>query len=515
MSEYSHRDLFLKKPRNHKASAINRLQNPRACACRFSPYVTLSYVWGDEQRRQKVGPNLPPTIEDAIHVTLKLGYQYLWVDRYCINQGNDSEEISQIQQMGSIYKNSEFTIIAAAGSDPCYGLPGVSRSRLPQAAVRFGQLELVNPGSVAATVLKHSQWSTRGWTFQEASLSKRRIVFTDEQVYYECNGMYSYESLNVPLEKMHGEGSQILDREYFTTNYRGNSGRIVIFPGEVGYEPLIIFDHISCFSRRTFTYPSDKLIGFLGILKEFETGPHRIRNIWGSPILPNGVDRSTPESYNVTEFLITMIWSCGAAKRIVSLPSWSWVGWDGALNTSDVRYTEGLDQARPATIAVELSTGQILDWSAFHDTYAEVNDLTKLSQFIHISCWTIPLTFTYEAGLRSFTQLLFRDGCRMPWNFSIYDSSFKSDSYTGILLVFHKDLKGIGKTRFMLIFAEVRGRMERVGGDWLSTAAGLYRDGEPVLERKETCPRNYAKGKVPKRGMVRGGMIIWCIPIRH
>ncbi|PQE29489.1 hypothetical protein CJF32_00003262 [Rutstroemia sp. NJR-2017a WRK4] len=299
------------------------------------PYVTLSYVWGVNQNPQdlhyskNLGHRLPPTIEDAIDVTLKLGYQYLWVDRYCINQqGTGNEAIIQIQQMDSIYKNSDFTIIAAAGSDPSYGLPGVSRSRLQQAVVRLGQLELVNPGSIANAVLQRSRWSTRGWTFQEAYLSKRRIVFTDEQVYYECNGMYSYESFNVPLQNMHDEGSQILEQRYFRSRGRHgpNVGKIIVFPGGVtegSYRPYVILDHIHDFSRRTFTYPSDKLIGFLGILKEFETWPHRVRNIWGSPISPES------ESYKVTDFLNSMIWLCREAKRIFSLPSWSWVGWTG------------------------------------------------------------------------------------------------------------------------------------------------------------------------------------------
>jgi hypothetical protein len=415
------------------------------------PYATLSYVWGDNQSppvySEQLGHSLPPTIEDAIHVTLKLGYRYLWVDRYCINQ-QGNEAISQIQQMGSIYRNSEFTIIAAAGSDPFYGLPGVSRSRLPQAAVRLGELQLVNPGSVAASVIEECRWSTRGWTFQEAYLSKRRIVFTDEQVYYECSGMYSYESLNLPLEKMHGEGDQILDQQYMKNSDGHNGGKIVLFPGGVGNQPLDIFNYIMSFSLRSFTYPSDKLMGFLGILKEFETGPHRVRNIWGSPILPT---QSTPDSYNVTNFLANMAWTCMFSDRIVSLPSWSWVGWDGQPSFRDGRNFQSLDQARPVTVDVELITGQVLDWNAFHNTYAKLNDFTKLSHFIHISGWTIPIITIPGKGPWCRTQLLFRDGCYMPLDFDTHDCSFRSDSYTGILLVYNENLN-ISKRVFMLNF---------------------------------------------------------------
>jgi hypothetical protein len=61
--------------------------------------------------------DLPDTIEDAITVTRNLGFQYLWIDRYCIDQQNEKEASAQIRQMDLVYKNAEITIIAAAGKD--------------------------------------------------------------------------------------------------------------------------------------------------------------------------------------------------------------------------------------------------------------------------------------------------------------------------------------------------------------------------------------------------------------
>jgi len=50
-------------------------------------YVALSYVWGkptleDTQQFSKLSKELPRTVEDSIEATLKLGYWYLWIDRY-------------------------------------------------------------------------------------------------------------------------------------------------------------------------------------------------------------------------------------------------------------------------------------------------------------------------------------------------------------------------------------------------------------------------------------------------
>ena len=94
-------------------------------------YVALSYVWGVAATSNAGFAHdvdnkiLPKVISDSILVVRALRYRYLWVDRYCVPQ--DEEQLKlQIENMGRIYKNAEFTIIAAAGDGPEYGLPGVS-----------------------------------------------------------------------------------------------------------------------------------------------------------------------------------------------------------------------------------------------------------------------------------------------------------------------------------------------------------------------------------------------------
>ncbi|KAI4918858.1 hypothetical protein J4E85_009646 [Alternaria conjuncta] len=78
-------------------------------------YVTLSYVWGKPDAQhpgQQAGAeslepdvlscNLPRTIEDAIKVTLMLGYDYLWVDRYCLEKSSEDFH-RQLKQMDKVY----------------------------------------------------------------------------------------------------------------------------------------------------------------------------------------------------------------------------------------------------------------------------------------------------------------------------------------------------------------------------------------------------------------------------
>jgi hypothetical protein len=130
-------------------------------------YVTLSYVWGSPSEphiNDDILSDPPPTIKDSITVCQKLGYKYLWVDRYCIPQNDVQERHRQVQQMGAIYRNSALTIMACAGSDPQYGLPGVSQSRIPYPSIQIMYVGHIQRIPVMDDILR-STWAQRGWTY--------------------------------------------------------------------------------------------------------------------------------------------------------------------------------------------------------------------------------------------------------------------------------------------------------------------------------------------------------------
>ncbi len=106
-------------------------------------WVALSYVWG----HAKSSPNLkstelglplgelPVTVKDAIKVTKLLKYQYLWIDRYCIDQEDEASRQNQLNKMDAIYRGADLTIIAAAGKTmimdyQVLGLPHEESSKL-------------------------------------------------------------------------------------------------------------------------------------------------------------------------------------------------------------------------------------------------------------------------------------------------------------------------------------------------------------------------------------------------
>lgn len=82
------------------------------------PYLCLSYVWGKIHAAHgasdgSLPENLPQTIIDAITVTLNIGYRYLWVDRYCIDQADLEAKHDAIQNMDVICKPYYTTIGAS------------------------------------------------------------------------------------------------------------------------------------------------------------------------------------------------------------------------------------------------------------------------------------------------------------------------------------------------------------------------------------------------------------------
>ncbi|KIM98481.1 hypothetical protein OIDMADRAFT_73290, partial [Oidiodendron maius Zn] len=249
------------------------------------PYVALSYVWGPSpdscEDLNRFPANLPDTIQDAMTVTKRLGYRYLWVDRYCIDQNNEQEMADEIGKMDLIYSKAELTIIAAIGEDPNYGLPGVGlRKREPKHLTTCAKVDthfLISIDAWPKSAVEDTRWITRAWTYQEALLSRRRLVFSKEQMYFECYGMYCCESLNLPLETLHRK-----DMQGFKSVFCSEK-RVGMFPKGVGTTAVEIVRRIEEYSKLNLSDPSDILKGMLGIFHAFEASRLRIYHCGGIP----------------------------------------------------------------------------------------------------------------------------------------------------------------------------------------------------------------------------------------
>jgi hypothetical protein len=247
-------------------------------------------------------------------------FQYLWVDRYYIDQLDPEDKHHQIKQMDRIYANVEATIIAAAGDDPEYGLPGAKdtlRKQQPQVQVH---------GHLLASTLPHpslsgneSKWATRGWTYQENILSKRKILFTDDQVLFECNGMHCTESQSSILDKLHGK-----HQNTFLLDVAGSAFKWK----RPSWDSFNIIHYLAGFSKRELSYPAYAINAMQGIFRMFSRSQFPVYHLEGIPIVS---EASGPFSQEYS-FLKGLSWyHTSPGKRRPEFPSWSWAGWTSCL----------------------------------------------------------------------------------------------------------------------------------------------------------------------------------------
>ncbi|KAF7532580.1 hypothetical protein G7054_g7816 [Neopestalotiopsis clavispora] len=177
----------------------------------LTDFVALSYVWGGNMEQGQALKALPimayaATIRDAAMLAQSLGFDWLWVDRICIDQNSEEEKAALIPYIKDIFAASSLTIVAASGSDAHFGLPG------SPCTAREGEMPLrINPrmghdGDVLRllpaqpsfnALLNGSVWRTRGWTFEEEVFSRRLLYIFPTEMFFSCNtGSYRESTVN-------------------------------------------------------------------------------------------------------------------------------------------------------------------------------------------------------------------------------------------------------------------------------------------------------------------------------
>jgi hypothetical protein len=188
---------------------IGHPQGPRVVIHRSLPqevkYVALSYVWGMNQTyvltkvtlEEKCSSldlsRLPKTIIDAIEVTRRLGYTYLWVDALCIVQDAGEDMKDEIAVMGTIYRDSAVTIIAANASSSIEGFLRVTESPnffvdpfdIP-VMTKHGTVEYLSVGYRSYYKPFRDPINSRAWTLQERILSIRNLVYSYNGLKWSC-----------------------------------------------------------------------------------------------------------------------------------------------------------------------------------------------------------------------------------------------------------------------------------------------------------------------------------------
>lgn len=222
-----------------------------------------------------------------------------------------------ISQMDQIYANASFTIIAAADGDTELGLCGVSMPRQPQ-RVNIQDVTLLElPDAVAD--LASSKWTTRGWTYQEGYLSRRRLIFTKTQVLFLCNRMYATESLQ-EFSRCPCVFDDIARFHHLIPKFYDSQPRL---------STVDLLHQIQEYSTRKLTRPSDSLSAILGVLSYYVRTSANLE--WPVLQLPWGLIAKKYAEKNV--FGLHFFWyhEDQLPTRRTDFPSWSWTGWGGPI----------------------------------------------------------------------------------------------------------------------------------------------------------------------------------------
>jgi hypothetical protein len=343
--ESGHEICRLQRPMMKPTQVIDCLQQKVVSCTPHTEYLALSYVWGKQPQvdkeslphplNGKLPDQIPKAILDAMTLVVALGYQYLWVDRFCIDQNNALEKHHQISHMAEVYEGALVTIVAASSTAADDGIPGVSIPRVMTPCVRISaRLSLQACLHSVHQSLIASEWNKRGWTYQEFCLSRRCLIFADDQVHFICRRGTTCEGIkegalgNLPVASWRCLGPRILEHGAGTRDT----------------PPFL--RHLYAYTRRMFSYDSDKLNAFRGILSRSQ-----IASYWGVPVCNTDLTLgSAPASVEVSPlapfhlgFSKGLCWSrsdkfsgaLGTSEyntgKPNGLPSWSWVSCPGRI----------------------------------------------------------------------------------------------------------------------------------------------------------------------------------------
>lgn len=173
-------------------------------------YMALSYCWGDtkihrafttvraniDQFKQRIAFKLLPlTLQHAISLARKLKLRYIWIDALCIIQDDKEDWKTQAATMCDVYTKAAITVVACRSDGSSGGIFGVQKyssySQIPYKKTYVNVSEDYNRDHGYNELLHErsdlDRIHTRAWTFQEAILSTRAVLFTSQEMRWECN----------------------------------------------------------------------------------------------------------------------------------------------------------------------------------------------------------------------------------------------------------------------------------------------------------------------------------------
>lgn len=345
-------------------------------------YAILSYCWGGPQSLmltrsilESLHDSIPvtqlgQTIQDAITVCNELNIPYLWIDALCILQDSNEDRQHELSMMSTYYQDGVLTICAASAKSSTEGFlsskehneyavgpfqmtfeegqkkafsAGFSTKELQGMAGHptFNEVQLFKLRDERPT----EPIARRAWTFQEAILSTRLLIFASHQVYWccreryvGCGGIHSFEKTEVVHPDCPGQQSKRCVCGVSLIR-RVNPPDLVPGVFTLGHRNGVSTDTqwdmvVTQFSGRALTNALDKLVAFSAAASYFHS---LFRARWPSVQYAAGLWYSDESPLS---FIRQLLWSSespATAYRIplFRAPTWSWASIDGQVKPFD------------------------------------------------------------------------------------------------------------------------------------------------------------------------------------
>jgi hypothetical protein len=298
-------------------------------------YAALSYRWSNGQLMLQQSTyyrlthpggvdtqsdDIPLTIRDSILLCRRMSTRYLWVDALCIMQDDSIDKQDQICKMDAIYVGAYFTIVAACGADSRAGLPGVrTGSRKPQRVKVISGITLAAAQPNLANALLDTQWHHRAWTFQEAVLSKRLLIFTDLGVYFQCSTALWCEDTHLEKPSLSEYSINKVEVPKFVKPFWKD-----VLPTARDFWTYAQL--VEDYSPREMTSQTDALNAFTGLINPLER------------VLDTKFFQGLPIIFFHAALCFVFATRHDNIRR-TGFPSWSWSGWNPV---DGVDYQDGL-----------------------------------------------------------------------------------------------------------------------------------------------------------------------------
>ncbi|KAI0706937.1 HET-domain-containing protein [Cerioporus squamosus] len=247
-----------------------------------SPYLALSYTRGqcrtfgttkDTLDTYLLGiglDSIPQTVRDAIRSTHALGVRYLWVDALCIVQDSEVDKIREIAQMGSIFRNAYFTIIAASAPNADEGFLQDRASPSPPDIT----LPFRCPDGKVGTMSLSPIWRQydgssepvcqRAWCLEERLLSPRALIYASHTLQYHCQ----MTTVNVGNAVCGPITGQRLPSLLLRSNSDDPSS--ALSPNDMKALRYSWIEAVGEYTQRALGDPADKLVAFAAVAEVFQ-----------------------------------------------------------------------------------------------------------------------------------------------------------------------------------------------------------------------------------------------------